>query len=40
MLAIRETRVKREICSHVYYNVYRKFLTVTSYYKVYNVFIT
>jgi len=35
MMAIRETRVKRETC-HVFYIVYRKFLTATNYYKVYN----
>jgi len=40
MMAIRETRVKRETCFHVFYIAYRKFSTVTNFYKVYNVFIT
>jgi len=29
-MAIREMRVKRETCCHVFYIVYRKFLTVTN----------
>jgi len=40
MMAIRETRVKHETCCNVFYIVCRKFLTVTNYYKVSNVFIT
>jgi len=40
MMAVRETRVKREICCHIFYIVYRKLLTLSNYYKVYNVFIT
>jgi len=40
MMAIRETRIKRETRCHVLYIVYRKFLTTTNYYKLYSVFIT
>jgi len=40
MMTARDTRVKSETCCHDFYIVYRKFLTVTNYYKVCNVFIT